>query len=37
VSADPPLAPLRHHHRFDYLPITRRSDYDCPGGARLAV
>jgi len=37
VSADSPLAPLRHHHRFDYQPISRRRDYTWPGGARLAV
>ena len=37
MSAHSPLAPLRHHHRFDYLPITHRADYDWPGGARLAV
>jgi allantoinase len=36
-SPSSPLSPLRHHHRFDYLPITRRADYDWPGGARLAV
>ena len=37
MSADSPLAPLRHHHRFDYQPISRRRDYTWPGGARLAV
>ncbi len=37
MSADSPLAPLRHHHRFDYQPINRRRDYTWPGGARLAV
>lgn len=37
MSVDPTLAPLRHHDRFDYQPITRRTDYDWPGGARLAV
>ena len=37
MSADSPLAPVRHHHRFDYQPITRRTDYTWPGGARLAV
>lgn len=28
---------LPHHGRFDYRPITRRPDYEWPGGARLAV
>jgi len=28
---------LPHHGRFGYRPITRRPDYDWPGGARLAV
>jgi allantoinase len=28
---------LPHHDRFDYRPITRRPDYEWPGGARLAV
>ena len=31
------IANQRHHHRFDYQPIHRRSDYTWPGGARLAV
>jgi peptidoglycan/xylan/chitin deacetylase (PgdA/CDA1 family) len=29
--------PLRHHDRFDYLPITRRANHRWPGGAGLAV
>lgn len=37
VSADSPLAPVPHHHRFNYQAITRRTDYSWPGGARLAV
>ena len=37
LSAHSSLPPLRGHHRFDYLPINRRRDYDWPGGARLAV
>jgi len=37
VSADSPLAPVRHHYRFDYQPITQRADYAWPGGARLAA
>jgi len=37
LSAESALAPVRHHHRFDYQPITRRRDYTWPGGARLAV
>ena len=28
---------LRDHHRFEYSPITRRADFDWPGGKRLAV
>lgn len=32
-----PMAPVAHHGRFDYQPITRRTDYSWPGGARLAV
>jgi peptidoglycan/xylan/chitin deacetylase (PgdA/CDA1 family) len=28
---------LPHHGRFGYAPITRRPDYNWPGGARLAV
>ena len=31
------LGPLPGHGRFDYRPITRRSDYRWPGGAGLAV
>jgi peptidoglycan/xylan/chitin deacetylase (PgdA/CDA1 family) len=30
-------APLPHHGRFDYVPITRRAAYRWPGGAGLAV
>lgn len=37
MSTDPVLPALRGHQRFDYAPITRRPDYDWPGGARLAV
>lgn len=32
-----PFAPLPHHGRFDYRPITRRPDYCWPDGKRLAV
>jgi hypothetical protein len=28
---------LPHHHRYDYVPITRRPVYDWPNGRRLAV
>lgn len=28
---------LPHHNRFDYSPITQRSNYQWPNGARLAV
>jgi allantoinase len=28
---------LPTHGRYDYVPITRRSDFEWPGGARLAV
>ena len=31
------LGPLPAHDRFDYLPITRRTDHAWPNGARLAV
>ncbi len=31
------LGPLPVHGRFDYLPITRRTDHAWPNGARLAV
>ena len=31
------LGPLPAHGRFDYLPITRRTDHAWPNGARLAV
>ncbi|MBS0342656.1 MAG: polysaccharide deacetylase family protein [Proteobacteria bacterium] len=32
-----PLAPVAHHGRFHYQPITQRTDYAWPNGARLAV
>lgn len=28
---------LRHHQRFDYVPVTERRGYDWPNEARLAV
>ncbi len=28
---------LRHHDRYDYIPITTRPDFSWPGGRRLAV
>jgi hypothetical protein len=28
---------LPTHNRYDYVPITKRADYTCPGGKRLAV
>lgn len=31
------IAPLPHHHRYDYLPITRRRPYAWPKGRGLAV
>lgn len=31
------LGPLPAHGRFDYQPITRRTDHAWPGGARLAL
>lgn len=31
------IAPLPHHHRHDYLPITRRRSYSWPIGRGLAV
>jgi allantoinase len=38
MSADPTaFGLLGSHQRFDYRAITRRADYDWPGGARLAV
>ena len=33
----PYTGPLPHHQRFDYQPITHRTDYRWPGGAGLAV
>lgn len=36
-AAFSPLAPVAHHGRFHYQPITQRADYSWPGGARLAV
>ena len=31
------MADLKHHGRYDYLPITQRTDFDWPDGKRLAI
>ena len=31
------MTDLKHHERYDYVPITKRGNYDWPEGKRLAI